>query len=77
MFFNQDELPEFLCILNTYAGRVLANIAMQLLILLGIKETRQTGNGLFLEFQIAIAAVCTILITGIVCIRFRHRIPQA
>lgn len=41
--FNRDELPEFLRTLNTYAGSVLVKIAMQLLILTGVRpgELRQ------------------------------------
>jgi integrase len=43
MLFTQDELPEFLRTLNTYAGSVLVKIAMQLLILTGVRpgELRQ------------------------------------
>jgi len=42
-FLTQDELPEFLRTLNTYAGSVLVKIAMQLLILTGVRpgELRQ------------------------------------
>ena len=42
-FLTQDELPEFLQTLNTYAGSVLVKIAMQLLILTGVRpgELRQ------------------------------------
>lgn len=36
-FLTQDELPEFLRTLNTYAGSVLVKIAMQLLILTGVR----------------------------------------
>lgn len=42
-FLTQDELPEFLRTLNTYAGSVIVKIAMQLLILTGVRpgELRQ------------------------------------
>ena len=42
-FLTQDELPEFLRTLNAYAGSVLVKIAMQLLILTGVRpgELRQ------------------------------------
>lgn len=42
-FLTQDELPEFLRTLNTYAGSVFVKIEMQLLILTGVRpgELRQ------------------------------------
>lgn len=42
-FLTRDELPEFLCTLNTYVVSVLIKIAMQLLILTGVRpgELRQ------------------------------------
>ncbi len=42
-FLTRDELPEFLCTLNTYVVSVLVKIAMQLLILTGVRpgELRQ------------------------------------